>query len=68
MFHMCFLYFLSFTICFEFCHLLVSVVYTKSKQTETLLGEMANTEHVVLMTAETYRELFNAQEICTCKI
>lgn len=29
---------------------------------------MVNTEHVVLETVESHREIFNAQEICTCKI
>lgn len=33
MFHVCFLYIPSFTICFELCPLLSSVFYMKKKQT-----------------------------------
>jgi len=35
MFYVCFLYFPSFTVCFELCSLLSSVFYMKSKQTKT---------------------------------
>lgn len=68
-FQVCFQYFLSFTIhlnCVPFsdgCFCLF-VLHIKL----LLCGGMANTDHVVLGTIESYRDLFNAQEICTCKI
>lgn len=66
MFQICFQYFLSFTInlnCVPFSAVCFCLFVLHIKL--LFWGEMANTDHIVLGTTESYRELFSAQEICT---